>query len=81
MIKELKFRPEDIGNADDIKTVLSNKSGIAKNKLIILRSYIDARKKPDVKICYRVTDETQPDPSIPVLIHKDKRFNASTRPK
>ena len=80
MIKELKFRPEDIGNADDIKTVLSNKSGIAKNKLIILRSYIDARKKPDVKICYRVTDETQPDPSIPVLIHKDKRFNASTRP-
>lgn len=80
MIKELKFRPEEIGNADDIKTVLSNKSGIAKNKLIILRSYIDARKKPDVKICYRVTDETQPDPSIPVLIHKDKRFNASTRP-
>ncbi len=80
MIKELKFRPQDIGNADDIKAVLSKKSGISKDKFIILRSYIDARKKPDVKICYRVTDEKLPDPSIPVLIHKDKRFKDSTRP-
>ena len=80
MIKELIFRPQDIGNVDDIKAVLSQKSGISKNKLIILRSYIDARKKPDVKVCYRVTDEAQEDPSIPVLIHNDKKFNCSSRP-
>ena len=80
MIKELVFRPQDIGNADDINAVLSGKSGITKNKLVILKSYIDARKKPDIKICYRVTDEVQPDPSLPVFIHKDKKFNTTSRP-
>ena len=80
MIKELSFRPEDIGNVDDVISVLSGKSGIASGKLRILRSYIDARHKPDVKICYRVTDEPLPDSSAPVLIHKDKRFNNKNRP-
>lgn len=80
MIKELSYRPEQIGNADDIKAVLSQSSGIRKDKLRIIKSYIDARKKPDVKICYRVTDESAEDPSIPVLIHKDKKFNCPSRP-
>ena len=80
MIRELKFRYQDIGNTDDIRSVLSQKSGISKKRLVILRSYIDARKKPDVKICYRVTDEVHPDPSLPVLIHKGKEFNNSSRP-
>ena len=80
MVKELVFRPQDIGNADDINAVLSGKSEITKNKLVILKSYIDARKKPDIKICYRVTDEVQPDPSLPVFIHKDKKFNNTSRP-
>lgn len=80
MITELKFRPEQIGNVDDVIGFLSLKSHINPDKLTILKSYIDARRKPDVKICYRVTDEVIPDPSIPVLIHKDKRFNRSQRP-
>ena len=80
MIKELSFRPEDIGNVDDVISVLSGKSGIASGKLRILRSYIDARHKSDVKICYRVTDEPLTDSSAPVLIHKNKRFNNKNRP-
>ena len=68
MIRELSFRPEDIGNAEDIFKILAKKSGIDSGKLRILRSYIDARRKPAVKICYRVTDEDLPDPSVPVLI-------------
>lgn len=80
MIRELSFRPEDIGNAEDIFKILAKKSGIDSGKLRILRSYIDARRKPAVKICYRVTDEDLPDPSVPVLIHKEKRFDNTQRP-
>lgn len=80
MIKELSFRPEDIGNVDDVKAFLSKSSKIDFNKLTILKSYIDARRKPNVKICYRVTDEIKEDPSKPVLIHLNKRFEASRRP-
>lgn len=80
MIRELSFKPEDIGNAEDIVKILSKKSGIDRERLRILRSYIDARRKPAVKICYRVTDEVLPDQSAPVLIHKGKRFNNIKRP-
>ena len=74
MIRELVFRPDDIGNADDIKQILSKSSGIERDRLVILKSFIDARRKPDVKVCYRVSDESLPDPSLPVLIHKDKHY-------
>ena len=80
MIKELTFSPDKIGNVDDVKAFLASKSGISKERLIITRSFIDARKKPNVKICFRVTDEKPADPSIPVLIHKDKKFDKSQRP-
>ncbi len=80
MIKELSYKPEQIGNADDIFAVLSQSSGISKDRLRIIRSYIDARKKPNVKICYRVTDEPSADSSIPVLIHRNKTVNTSQRP-
>jgi uncharacterized FAD-dependent dehydrogenase len=80
VIKELSFSPEQIGNVDDVKAVLSQKAGIKKERLRITKSFIDARKKPNVKICYRVTDESSPDSSIPVLIHRDKTVNASQRP-
>lgn len=80
MIKELTFSPDKIGNVDDVKAYLASKAGISKERLIITRSFIDARKKPNVKICFRVTDEKPADPSIPVLIHKDKKFDKSQRP-
>ena len=80
MIKELSFSPEKIGNVDDVKAYLASKAGISKERLIITRSFIDARKKPNVKICFRVTDEKPADPSIPVLIHKDKKFDKSQMP-
>ena len=80
MIKELSFSPEKIGNVDDVKAYLASKAGISKERLIITRSFIDARKKPNVKICFRVTDETPADPTIPVLIHKEKRFDTAKRP-
>ncbi len=80
MLKELTFRPEQIGNADDIKAVLSQRSGISKDRLRIVRSFVDARRKPDVKICFRVTEELAQDPSLPVFIHKNKRFSSLSRP-
>lgn len=80
MIKELSFTPDKIGNCDDVRAVLAKCSGIDKNRLNILKYYIDARRKPSVKVCYRVTDEKLPDPSIPVLVHKDKRPLSDSRP-
>ena len=80
MIKELSFTPDKIGNSDDVRAVLAKCSGIDKNRLNILKYYIDARRKPSVKVCYRVTDEKLPDPSIPVLVHKDKRPLSDSRP-
>lgn len=80
MIKELSFSPDKIGNVDDVKSVLASKSGIDREKLIITRSFIDARKKPNVKVCYRVTDEIPGDSSDLVLIHKGKRFISGKRP-
>jgi Uncharacterized FAD-dependent dehydrogenases len=80
LIKELVFTPDRIGNIDELKPFLASKAGIDTDKLTILKSYIDARRKPQVKICYRVTDEKCEDPSVPVLIHKDKRFKETSRP-
>lgn len=80
MIKELSFTPDEIGNEEDIVGLLSLRSHIDKNVLRIQRSYIDARRKPDVKICYRVTDEIRPDPSTTALIHKGKVFKSDIRP-
>ena len=78
MIKEFAFRPDEIGNAEDVREFLAGKARIPKSKLIITKSFIDARRKPDVKICYRVTDEVQPDPEVPVLVHKGKKFSLKT---
>ncbi|MCR5592662.1 MAG: FAD-dependent oxidoreductase [Saccharofermentans sp.] len=80
MVKELIFSPDKIGNAEDIKSYLASKSHIDEDRMTILKYFIDARRKPDIKICYRVTDEEQEDPSIPVLIHKGKRFTETLRP-
>lgn len=80
MIKELSFTPDEIGNEEDIVGLLSLRSHIDKNVLRIQRSYIDARRKPDVKICYRVTDEISPDPSTTALIHKGRVFKSDIRP-
>lgn len=55
MSKELVFRPEDVGNVDSVEAVLKSKLKLKNNKVLyISKSFIDARRKDNVKVIYRV---------------------------
>lgn len=79
MIKDVVFKPEEIGNSEDVISTISKRIHSGK-KLYITKSYIDARKKPNVKVVYRVTDETPANPDSLALPLKGKTFNADNRP-
>lgn len=79
MIRDVVFKPEEIGNSDDILALISKRIHSNK-KLYITKSYIDARKKPSVKVVYRVTDEKPDDPSIVALPYKNRKFEDNLRP-
>ncbi|MBR1797201.1 MAG: hypothetical protein IJ757_04210 [Clostridiales bacterium] len=80
MQKELVFRPEQIGNVDDIKGFLARKAGVPVERLRITKAFVDARRKPDVKFCYRVTDDPETDYTSSALKYKGRVFKSYSRP-
>lgn len=55
MSKDIVFKPDQIGNVDSIEEAILKRFKIRNGQnLYISKSYIDARKKDDVKIVYRV---------------------------
>ncbi|MCQ2515666.1 MAG: hypothetical protein MJ094_02250 [Saccharofermentans sp.] len=79
MIKDVVFKPDEIGNCDDIASLISKRIHSGK-KIYITKSYIDARKKPNVKVVYRVTDEIPANPDVIALPLKGRKFNLKQRP-
>lgn len=55
MSKDLIFRPEDIGNVDSVSECLLKRFNPGRNRQIhIVKSFIDARHKDNIKVVYRV---------------------------
>ncbi len=79
MIKDVVFKPEEIGNCDDIISLIGKRIHSGR-KIYITKSYIDARKKPNIKVVYRVTDEATSDPDCVALPLKGQKFNTVDRP-
>jgi len=77
-MKEIAFAPQEIGNVEDIHSYISAKSG--RKNIRIIKSFIDARHKNDVKIIYRIDNSIPEDNEKTALPHLGKKINSVTRP-
>ena len=68
---EISFRPDQIGNCEDIKALIRKRLPSRVSRFTIIKSFVDVRRKPDVRICYRVTDERFLDPESSVFTLRD----------
>lgn len=72
ILKDISFRPEEIGNADDIIELISKKAKCPRDKFEIKRFFIDSRHKNNVKVVYRIGP-------VSLFNEEDLYFNAKRR--
>ena len=79
MMRDIVFSPEKIGNADSELKEISRAAG--RSDFRIVKKFIDARHKNDIKIVYRIDDEPlNEDTEALALPYKGRKFDKTKRP-
>ncbi len=79
MIKDIVFKPDEIGNVPSVRDAISKR--IHNTDFIIEKSFIDARHKNDIKVVYRISrGEEKHDDTAASLPFLGRRFRSSKRP-
>ncbi len=79
-MKDIIFKPDEIGNVPDVYEAVRKKAG--KSDIRIVKHFIDARHKNDVKVIYRIDegDSDSEDLEALALPYLGRRFSCENRP-